>query len=111
MTQRARANARPKFCWTRTRSRCRSGAASVTAPNGAGDGGRKASPILLRSHPSSPPARAPRIRDGGAFFGGQDPVPCSGTRTNCARPSKRLGTGQHDGTTAVALLRAGRGKR
>ncbi|KAK4130586.1 hypothetical protein BT67DRAFT_213767 [Trichocladium antarcticum] len=74
----------------------------------------------------------------------QDPVPCSGTRTNCVRPSKRLRcwpgslmpswpspfpltplslifllilpllthcSTQHNGTTAVALLRAGLGRR
>ena len=52
MTERARPAPRPKPCRPRTRSRARSGAGSVTTVNGAGDGGRKASPILLYSHPN-----------------------------------------------------------
>ena len=56
--------ARPMFCRTRSRSRSRTVAASVTTVNGAGDGGRKASLILLRPHLSSPLDRLPRIRDG-----------------------------------------------
>ncbi|KAL2175001.1 uncharacterized protein P884DRAFT_293947 [Thermothelomyces heterothallicus CBS 202.75] len=57
----------PDVCRTRSRSRSRTRAVSVTTPNGADDGGRKASPILLRSHPSIPPERVPRNRDGGSL--------------------------------------------
>src|SRR4051812_14621839 len=56
------------FCQTRSRSRSRTGNASVTTLNGAGDVGRKASPILLHLHPSSPPERLPRARNGDAVL-------------------------------------------
>ena len=62
MTQQTRLGARPMFCRPQTRSRSGPSATSVTTINGAGDRGRKASPILLHSHPSSP-----RIRNRDAF--------------------------------------------
>ncbi len=94
MTQQAQFNAHPKFCRTRTRSRSETRPASVTIPDGGGDGSRNVSPILLRSPPLSPPARrpAPRAFTMVVHFRRQDPVPGSGTRTNCARPSS-LGAG------------------
>lgn len=65
----ANLTARRIFCRMGTRSRSRTGAADVTTTNNAGDGGRNASPILLRLYPSSPPERVPRIRDGDAYSG------------------------------------------
>jgi hypothetical protein len=67
------------FCRARSRSRSRTVAASVTTLNGAGDGGRKASPILLCLHPSILPERLPHIRVGDVFFQRQ---PMSGSDIN-----------------------------
>jgi hypothetical protein len=76
--QRIRPNVCPKFaqrcCWMRSRTRSRSVAASVTNLNSAGDGGRKTSPILLRSHPLDRLEPLQYIRDGD-IFRCQDPVP------------------------------------
>ena len=82
------ANARPKLCRPRTRSRSRDRGASVTAPNGAADGGRKSSPILLRSHPSkSSIARPPRSR-WRCIFGARIPFPVRGREPTASTPRK-----------------------
>lgn len=52
-----------------TRSRSRSGASSVSTANGAGDGGQKASPILLHSHPTESLSTRPTHSQWRCIFG------------------------------------------
>jgi hypothetical protein len=64
----------PMFCRTRSCSRSWDRHCLRNDSKRRSEGGRKASPLLLRSHPWSLPEYFPRIRD--AAFWREDPVPC-----------------------------------
>jgi hypothetical protein len=91
LTQQIRLVAFPMFCRTRSHSRSRTVAASVTTTNGAGDGGRKASPYSTSFTPIESSRTPPAHSRWRCIFGARI-LSLVGMRTNCVRPS-RLGAG------------------
>jgi hypothetical protein len=82
----AQLTTRPMFCRARFRSRSRTRSTSVTITNGAGDGGQKVSPILLRSRPLSRLGRLCAFAMEMHFWR-QDPVPVRGYKPTASDPS------------------------
>jgi hypothetical protein len=76
----------PSHCRPRTRSRSRSGAGSVTTINGAGDGGRKASPILLHPHLIKSLSSHPAHSRWRCIFGARIPFPARGREPTVPDP-------------------------
>ena len=74
------------FCRPRTRSRSRSGAGAVTTVNGAGHGGRKASPILLHPHPIKSLSSHPAHSRWRCIFGARIPFPARGREPTAPDP-------------------------
>ncbi len=74
------------FAGRGTRSRSRTGAGSVTTANGAGDEGRKASPILLRSHPFKSLSTRPAHSRWRCIFGARIPFPVQGREPTAPDP-------------------------